>query len=181
VGLYDPGSSASATRSRTGSPLTFDAVPRFSPEHFGRIQLLDPMKRKQLQKGITSWPRRAPCSSSSSRAARRTPICGVVGQLQFEVLTFRLQHEYGAKIVFDRLPFGYARWVEGAAVCEELDKRRIPMAVTDIDGHPVALLRDQWELDRIERDNESGSPRDRPHETAPIAAPRSIASSRVVA
>jgi peptide chain release factor 3 len=94
----------------------------------------------------------------------KDPICGVVGQLQFDVLSYRLEHEYGAKIVFDALPYTYARWVEGAADCEELDKRRVPLAVMDIDGQPVALFRDQWELDRIARDNPSW----KFHETAPM-------------
>jgi peptide chain release factor 3 len=96
----------------------------------------------------------------------KDPIMGVVGQLQFEVLAYRLEHEYGAKVALDRLPFGYARWVEGATSCAELEARRIPMAVTDIDGHPVALLQSEWDVRRLERDNESW----KFLETAPIGS-----------
>ena len=90
----------------------------------------------------------------------------MVGQLQFDVLAYRLEHEYGAKVALDRLGFGFARWVKGAGSPRELEDARIPMAVTDVDGHPVALLRDQWELNRVQRDNAKWEFL----ETAPIAA-----------
>ena len=166
LGLYDPGIFRIGDTLSSDGPLAFDAVPRFSPEHFGRIQLLDPLKRKQLQKGIQELAEEGTVQLFSQPGREKDPICGVVGRLQFEVLTFRIQHEYGAKIVFDALPYTYARWVEGAADCEELDRRRVPLAVTDIDGRPVALFRDQWELDRIARDNEGWTF----HETAPMLA-----------
>jgi peptide chain release factor 3 len=86
--------------------------------------------------------------------------------LQFEVLAYRLEHEYGAKVALDRLPYAFARWVSGAQSPDELEARRIPLAVTDIDGKPVALLRDEWELGRIQRDNTQW----KFLETAPIGA-----------
>ncbi|MFN7697110.1 MAG: peptide chain release factor 3, partial [Deltaproteobacteria bacterium] len=59
-----------------------------------------------------------------------------------------------------------ARWVQGATGCAELEARRIPLAVTDIDGHPVALLQSEWDVRRLERDNESW----KFLETAPIGS-----------
>jgi peptide chain release factor 3 len=85
----------------------------------------------------------------------KDPIMGVVGALQFEVLAYRLEHEYGAKVALDRLPFQYARWVKGAADTAALEARRIPLAVTDIDGYPVALMQSEWDVRRLERDNEN--------------------------
>ena len=79
---------------------------------------------------------------------------------------FRLEHEYGAKVTFDLLPYQHARWVEGAANTDELKAHRVPMAVVDLDSRPVALFRDEWELGRAERDNEAWIF----HETAPILA-----------
>ena len=78
----------------------------------------------------------------------------MVGQLQFDVLAYRLEHEYGAKVSLERLPFRMARWVDGPKDPDELERRRLPMGVTDQDGRIVALLRDQWELGRAQRDNE---------------------------
>ncbi len=171
VGLYDPGLYRIGDTLSTGGAMNFDAVPRFSPEHFGRLVLLDPLKRKQLQKGIQQLAEEGTVQLFSEPGREKDPICGVVGRLQFEVLTFRLEHEYGAKVTFDLLPHQFARWVrtikeQGAPTCEELTDRRIPMAVTDLDDRPVALFRDEWELDRAVRDNDDWSFL----ETAPIEA-----------
>ncbi len=166
VGLYDPGLFRIGDTISTGGPLAFDAVPRFSPEHFGRLQLLDPLKRKQLQKGIHELAEEGTVQLFTEPGREKDPICGVVGQLQFEVLTFRIQNEYGAKIAFDRLPFQFARWVEEQTTTDEMMDRRIPLAVTDLDGLPVALFRDEWEVQRAVRDNDDWTWL----ETAPIRA-----------
>ncbi len=166
VGLYDPGLFRIGDTLSTEGPMYFDAVPRFSPEHFARLQLLDPLKRKQLQKGILELSEEGTVQLFTEPGREKDPICGVVGRLQFDVLMFRLEHEYGAKVSFDALPYQHARWVEGSRGPEELAARRIPMAVLDQDGRPVALFRDEWELGRAARDNEGWSF----HETAPIVA-----------
>ncbi len=164
LGLYDPGLFRIGDSLASGEPLAFDAVPRFSPEHFGRLQLLDPLKRKQLQKGIQELSEEGTVQLFTQPGREKDPICGVVGRLQFEVLTYRIAHEYGAKITFDVLPYQHARWVDGPSSCEELTARRIPLAVLDQDDRPVALFRDDWELDRAIRENERWTF----HETAPI-------------
>jgi peptide chain release factor 3 len=166
VGLHDPGLFRIGDTLSTGQPVTFDSVPRFSPEHFARATLLDPMKRKQMQKGVDELAEEGTVQLFFQPGREKDPIMGVVGQLQFEVLAYRLEHEYGAKVALDRLPFGYARWVQGATSCAELEARRIPLAVTDIDGHPVALMQSEWDVRRLERDNESW----KFLETAPIGS-----------
>jgi len=169
LGLYDPGLFRIGDTLSTDGPMTFDAVPRFSPEHFGRLQLLDPMKRKQLQKGISELAEEGTVQLFTEPGREKDPICGVVGRLQFEVLTFRVENEYGAKIVFDILPYSRARWVVGPERADQLLAQRIPLAVEDQDGQLVALFRDDWEVDRAIRDNKDWTFRD----TAPIRAPRS--------
>ena len=133
------------------------------------MQLLDPLKRKQLQKGIHELAEEGTVQLFSEPGREKDPICGVVGQLQFEVLTFRVQNEYGAKIAFDRLPYQYARWIEEETTTEEMLDRRIPMAVLDQDDLPVALFRDEWEVQRAIRDNDDWTFL----ETAPIRAGKS--------
>ena len=154
VGLYDPGLFRIGDTIATGSPMSFDAVPRFSPEHFGRLVLLDPLKRKQLQKGITQLAEEGTVQLFTEPGREKDPICGVVGRLQFEVLTFRVENEYGAKIRFDSMPYQFARWVVGPETAEEMMARRIPLAVHDQDGGLVALFRDRWELERAEREHD---------------------------
>ncbi|MGF1469476.1 MAG: peptide chain release factor 3 [Sandaracinaceae bacterium] len=164
VGLHDPGIFRIGDTLSTDGPLTFDSVPRFSPEFFARLRLKDPMKRKQLQKGIHELAEEGTVQLFVQPGQEKDPICGVVGQLQFDVLAYRLEHEYGAPVELARLPYSFARWVEGAESPKELEQRRIPMGVADLDGRPVALLRDPWELDRVQRDNPAWTFR----ETAPI-------------
>lgn len=164
VGLFDPGLFRIGDTLSSTAGVRFDAVPRFSPEHFARLRLLDPMKRKQLQKGIEQLSEEGTVQLFTEPGREKDPICGVVGRLQFEVLAYRLEHEYGAKVALDALPYAYARWVEGAKSFDELKARRVPMAVTDQDELAVALLRDEWELNRLVRDNPSW----RLLETAPL-------------
>jgi peptide chain release factor 3 len=153
VGLYDPGLFRIGDTLCTGETVRFDAVPRFSPEHFARLTLLDPMKRKQLQKGIQELAEEGTVQLFTQPGREKDVICGVVGQLQFDVLSYRLQHEYGAKAQLDRLPFTLARWVEGAESPQALEAKRIPIGVFDQDGLVVGLFRDEWEVNRAARDN----------------------------
>jgi peptide chain release factor 3 len=167
VGLYDPGLYRIGDTLSTGAPpLSFDAVPRFSPEHFARLRLLDPMKRKQFQKGIQELSEEGTVQLFAEPGREKDLIVGVVGRLQFEVLAYRLEHEYGARIELETLGYNIARWVEGVATPKEMAARRIPLAVVDQDQHPVALFRDEWELNYAIRENPTWTFR----ETAPIRA-----------
>lgn len=152
VGLHDPGLYRIGDTLSTGGPLTFDAVPRFSPEHFARVALVDPLKRKQLQKGLDQLSEEGTVQLFFEPGREKDPICGVVGQLQFDVLAYRLEHEYGAQIRLEKLGYSFARWVIEAGTADALKKARVPLAVTDVDGLPVALIRDEWELGRLQRD-----------------------------
>ncbi|HHH28648.1 MAG TPA: peptide chain release factor 3 [Polyangiaceae bacterium] len=164
VGLHDPGIYRIGDTLASESPLTFDSVPRFSPEHFARVALVDPLKRKQLVKGLEQLSEEGTVQLFVEPGREKDAICGVVGQLQFDVLAYRLEHEYGATVTLDRLGYSFARWVLEAETVEALRKARVPLAVADTDGKPVALIRDQWELARLQRDNENWVFR----ETAPI-------------
>ena len=165
VGLYDPGLFRIGDTLSTGGPLTFDAVPRFSPEHFARLELADPMKRKQIQKGIHELAEEGTVQLFTEPGREKDPICGVVGELQFDVLAYRLEHEYGAPVRMQRLGYAHARWVEGPETAKDLALARVPMAVHDQDGRLVALFRDDWEVQRAQRDRASWQF----HETAPMS------------
>lgn len=155
VGLYDSGSFRIGDTLSSEPDMRFDEVPRFSPEHFARIRLLDPMKRKQFQKGVEQLAEEGTVQIFIEKGREKDPIAGVVGRLQFEVLAYRLEHEYGAKVALDGLGFGVARWVRGPQSVDELKAARAPLAVVDQDATPVALFRDEWELHRMERNQAS--------------------------
>ena len=166
IGLYDPGVFRIGDTLSSEAGIAFDTVPRFSPEYFARVSLRDPMKRKQLQKGIEQLAEEGTIQLFSEPGREKDPILGVVGELQFDVLRFRLEHEYGARVEIERLGFSHARWVEGPSTPQELTRARIAMGVTDQDGRPVALMRDDWELRRAQQDN----PKWKFSQTAPIRA-----------
>jgi peptide chain release factor 3 len=166
IGLYDPGQFRIGDTLSTEPGLSFDSVPRFSPEHFARVLLRDPMKRKQLQKGIEQLAEEGTLQLFLEPGREKDPILGVVGELQFDVLKFRLEGEYGAKVELERLGYSHARWVEGPSSPQEIMKARIALGVADQDGRPVALLRDDWELRRAQQDN----PTWKFSQTAPIRA-----------
>lgn len=152
VGLFDPGMFRIGDTLHTGPHIMFDAVPRFSPEHFARVALKDPMKRKQLQKGIQELSEEGTVQLFFEPGREKDPICGVVGQLQFDVLSYRLEYEYGAKVLIERLGFSFARWVQGPDDLDALKAARVPLAALDQDGRLVALMRDEWEVSRLQRD-----------------------------
>lgn len=153
VGLFDTGLFRIGDTLHTGTELCFDAVPRFSPEHFARLGLRDPMKRKQFQKGVQELTEEGTAQIFTEIGREKDPIIGVVGRLQFDVLIYRLEHEYGAKVELENLGYNHARWVIGANNVQELKDRRLPLAVADQDGLPVSLFRDDWEIRYAEREN----------------------------
>jgi peptide chain release factor 3 len=153
IGLYDPGIFRIGDTLSSDANVCFETVPRFSPEFFARIRLLDPMKRKQMQKGVDELAEEGTLQLFLEPGREKDPILGVVGELQFEVLKYRLEHEYGAKVEMERLGYAHARWVEGPKSPEEIRKARISLGVFDVDQRPVALLRDDWELRRALQDN----------------------------
>ena len=82
IGLFDPGLYRIGDSLATGGPISFDTVPRFSPEHFARLRLRDPMKRKQLQKGIDQLAEEGTVQVFTEKGREKTRSWGIV-RLQF--------------------------------------------------------------------------------------------------
>ena len=120
-----------------------------------RVRLADPMKRKQLKKGLDQLSEEGAVQLFfDRRRLERDPILGAVGVLQFEVIEHRLRSEYGVRIGFDRLPYRYARWLEGPDL--NLDKLELPgrqSCVIDVEGRPLVLFETEWLLRRAEDEN----------------------------
>jgi len=121
IGLFDPGVYRLGDTLAEGRKFHFDKIPIFAPERFARVRPLDSMKRKQFQKGISQLS-----EEGAIQTFRRTEtgleefIVGVVGELQFDVLTYRLKSEYGVDLVMDRLSYRFVRWVTESPV--DVDK-----------------------------------------------------------
>lgn len=110
VGLHDTGNFKIGDTLTRGEQLHFKGIPSFSPEHFRYINNADPMKTKQLEKGIDQLMDEGVAQLFTLELNNRKVI-GTVGALQFEVIQYRLEHEYGAKCTYEPLSIHKACWV----------------------------------------------------------------------
>jgi peptide chain release factor 3 len=113
IGLHNHGTINIGDTFTQGERLAFTGVPDFAPEIFRRAVLKDPLRMKALQKGLSQL-----CEEGATQLFRplrnNDLVLGAVGQLQFEVVAFRLQDEYGVQCVFDPVAVYTARWVDAA-------------------------------------------------------------------
>jgi peptide chain release factor 3 len=113
IGLHNHGTINIGDTFTQGERLNFTGVPNFAPEIFRRAVLKDPLRTKALLKGLSQL-----CEEGATQLFRplrnNDLVLGAVGQLQFEVVAFRLQDEYGVQCVFDAVGVYTARWVESA-------------------------------------------------------------------
>lgn len=111
MGLHDTGNFKIGDTLTEGEQLMYKGIPSFSPEHFRYINNADPMKSKQLEKGIDQLMDEGVAQLFVLELNGRK-IIGTVGALQFEVIQYRLEHEYGAKCTYENLNVHKATWVE---------------------------------------------------------------------
>jgi len=153
VGLYDTGNFKIGDTLTEGQKFTFRGIPSFSPELFRELVNKDPMKTKQLDKGIQQLTDEGVAQLFTKETGRRQ-IVGVVGELQFDVIQYRLQHEYGAKCEFQSLNFHKACWLtsDNSSKLNEFSRLKANDMVIDKDGKPVFLAPSAWIL-RLEQEN----------------------------
>jgi len=111
VGLHDTGNFKIGDTLTEGETMSFKGIPSFSPEHFRYINNADPMKAKQLDKGIDQLMDEGVAQLFTLEMNNRK-IIGTVGALQYEVIQYRLEHEYGAKCTYENFPVHKACWVK---------------------------------------------------------------------
>ena len=111
VGLHDTGNFKIGDTLTEGEVIHYKGIPSFSPEHFRYINNADPMKSKQLAKGIDQLMDEGVAQLFTLELNGRKVI-GTVGALQYEVIQYRLEHEYGAKCTYENLNVHKACWVE---------------------------------------------------------------------
>lgn len=118
VGLHDTGNFRIGDTLTAGEKLQFKGIPSFSPEHFRYINNDDPLKAKQLAKGIDQLMDEGVAQLFTLEMNGRK-IIGTVGALQYEVIQYRLEHEYGAKCTYEPIGIHKACWVEADEKSEE--------------------------------------------------------------
>lgn len=111
VGLHDTGNFKIGDTLTEGEILNFKGIPSFSPEHFRYVNNADPMKAKQLFKGLDQLMDEGVAQLFTLDMNGRK-IIGTVGALQYEVIQYRLEHEYGAKCTYENIHVHKACWVQ---------------------------------------------------------------------
>lgn len=140
VGLYDSGNFKIGDTLTEGEAFHFKGIPSFSPELFREVSNKDPLKTKQLEKGLDQLTDEGVAQLFVKELGARK-IIGTVGELQFEVIQYRLFHEYGASCEFLKLPLFKACWIRSSdpeALRIFLDRKSNAIAL-DKDGSPVFL------------------------------------------
>jgi len=153
VGLFDTGNFKIGDTLTEGENFYFTGIPSFSPEIFKEVVNKDPMKTKQLEKGLVQLTDEGVAQLFTQFGGNRK-IIGCVGELQFEVIQYRLLHEYGASVQFNTLPFYKACWITSNDPQKLIDFTRFKQAniAEDKDGHLVYLAQSEWFLN-TERTN----------------------------
>lgn len=153
VGLYDGGKFRIGDSLTEGEKIKFKGIPSFSPEQFQYIENADPLKAKQLAKGIEQLMDEG-AAQLFTQVINGRKIIGTVGQLQFEVIQYRLKHEYDATCRFEPFNMYKACWVtckdpQKLTLFRERKKRNM---ATDKHGRDVFLTESAWMLKMAQDD-----------------------------
>jgi peptide chain release factor 3 len=154
VGLFDTGNFKIGDTLTEGEDFYFTGIPSFSPEIFKEVVNKDPMKTKQLEKGLLQLTDEGVAQLFTQFGGNKK-IIGCVGELQFEVIQYRLLHEYGASVQFNTLPFYKACWLTSTDPVKLLEFSRFKQAniAADKDGHMVYLAQSEWFLNTEKNNN----------------------------
>ncbi len=148
IGVHDRGTLRVSDSLSLHGDVVFTGIPRFAPQYFARVLGSDPLRRKHLDTGLRQLAEEGAVQVFYQESmAGPVPIVGAVGLLQFDVLLFRLEAEYGVPCKLEPLPFKLARWVRGSeAAIEQLVEGRSRLRLYDVKGSSILLFEDEWAL-----------------------------------
>ncbi|HLD69627.1 MAG TPA: peptide chain release factor 3 [Candidatus Omnitrophota bacterium] len=150
IGIFDRGTLNIGDTMTKGEQLKFIGIPQFSPDLFYRVSLKNPIKNKQLHKGLEHLAAEG-ASQLFRKKYNSDTILGVVGQLQAEVVKFRLLNEYGADAVFSPMNYQFSRWYtsKNKKALDTFESQYAGHIVYDIRELPLILFQSEWEKDYI--------------------------------
>lgn len=156
IGIHDSGVfNIGDSLCQDNTKVTFDGIPSFAPEHFARLTIKNSLKRKHFIKGITQLSDEGSIQLyKRQNSGMEELIVGVVGVLQFEVLEYRLENEYGVEVLIDRLPFRHIRWIQMEKF--NINTFSIPMDSMIVSGkndEPAILFQNEWSIRHAEERN----------------------------
>jgi peptide chain release factor 3 len=178
MGVYDPGIFEIGDTITSGKKIAYEEIPSFAPEHFARVVMADPLRRKQLKKGLEQLAQEGTIQLYRPPEGREgDAILGAVGRLQLEVVKYRLENEYDAKVRLESMNTEFCRWVtheDGTPLTNDqlldYDRLRVGIPAVDVRGRAVVLFQGEWQLNSAKRE----FPKHRYAETA-----RGVIASRV--
>ena len=147
IGIHNHGTIKIGDTFSDKEPLKFVGIPNFAPEHFRRVRLLNPLKSKQLEKGLLHLAEEG--AVQLLRPIRNNDyILGAVGVLQFDVTIARLRDEYGVEAVYENIDWGTARFVysDDKKKLEEFKTKMAHNLALDIDDNLTYLAENEWRL-----------------------------------
>ncbi|MEB3235256.1 MAG: EF-Tu/IF-2/RF-3 family GTPase, partial [Cyanobacteriota bacterium] len=155
IGLNNPGMFAIGDTIYTGSRLEYEGIPCFSPEIFAWLRNPNPSAFKSFRKGVNELREEGAVQILyDTDESKRDPILAAVGQLQLEVVQYRLENEYGVQTRLEPLGFSVARWdVGGWAALEAVGRIFICKTVRDAWNRPVLLFKNDWNLGQLAADH----------------------------
>lgn len=153
IGLYDTGSFKIGDTLTEGALFSYKGIPSFSPEIFMELENKDPMKSKQLEKGIQQLTDEGVAQLFIQQPGNRK-IVGTVGQLQFEVIAYRLENEYGAKCAFVPKRYFKACWMttDQTAKMDQFIRAKSQYIAKDKDNNFVFLAETPFLLQMAQND-----------------------------
>ena len=157
IGVFDPGLfSIGDTLTFPGKKFQYEGIPTFAPEHFCRVVQMNTMKRKQFVQGVTQIAQEGAIQIFQEFTAGLSEIIvGVVGVLQFDVLKYRLENEYGCEIRLEPIPYNYIRWVKDPSTdLTKLKRVSDVKKVKDMKGNPLLLFANEWVINQVLEHNE---------------------------
>lgn len=154
IGLYDSGNFKIGDTITDGEVLHFKGIPSFSPEQFRFVNNADPLKSKQLAKGLEQLMDEG-VAQLFSRETDGRKIIGTVGALQFDVIQYRLEHEYGALVTYEPVFLHKACWItsDDEAALKEIVARRKKDIARDKHGNLVLLAESSWALNMAQENH----------------------------
>ena len=155
IGLVNPGEFRLGDTICEGPAVNFDPLPQFSPEFFAVLRPSDTGRRKQFERGLQQLVEEGAVQLFfDPHGGRREPMVAAVGELQLDVIRYRLEGEYQTATEISWRPYRLARWLADESVA--IDSMRLPTAakpVLDQHGHKAILFASQWDANYCETQN----------------------------
>lgn len=147
IGIHNHGTIKIGDTFSEKEPLKFTGIPNFAPDHFRRVVLKNPLKIKQLQKGLLQLGEEGAVQVFRPFTTNDY-LLGVVGLLQFDITMARLKFEYGVEAVYEPVDYKVARWVDcgDPKKMTEFEKKNSTCMAKDSEGKPTFLTTSKWEL-----------------------------------